>query len=115
MGIMDFDEYQKRAAETDLATAGHDQTYARMYLCMGLAGEAGEVVEKVKHIIRDKSGVVSDEAKEHLKKEIGDVLWYASQIAQSFGVSFGEAAQHNLDKLADRAQRGVLHGNGDTR
>lgn len=114
MVTMDLDEYQKRAATTD-KTTNDDVVFSRMYLSMGLAGETGEVVEKVKHIIRDADGAVSDEKRELLKKELGDVLWYASQLARSFGISFNDVAETNLQKLADRAARGVLKSEGDTR
>ena len=111
---MDLDEYQRRAAETD-TTTNTDPIFSRMYLSMGLAGETGEVIEKIKHIIRDKDGVVTDDKLELLKKELGDVLWYASQIAKSFGISFNSVAELNLAKLADRAKRGVLKSEGDAR
>lgn len=111
---MDFDEYQRRASATDTTTTD-DLTYSRMYLSMGLAGETGEVVEKIKHIIRDKGGAVSAEKLELLKKELGDVLWYCSQLAKSFGISFNEVAEMNIKKLADRASRGVIKSEGDAR
>lgn len=111
---MDFDEYQRRASATDTTTTG-DLTFSRMYLSMGLAGETGEVVERIKHIIRDKAGAVSAEKLELLKKELGDVLWYSSQLAKSFGISFNEVAEMNIQKLADRASRGVIKSEGDAR
>jgi NTP pyrophosphatase (non-canonical NTP hydrolase) len=111
---MEFDEYQARAAKTATYTF-EDSTSILMYLCLGLAGETGEVIEKVKHLIRDAGGAVTPERREHLKKEIGDVLWYASQLARALELSFDEIAQHNIEKLADRAQRGVIKSEGDTR
>ncbi|KKW32407.1 MAG: MazG nucleotide pyrophosphohydrolase domain protein [Parcubacteria group bacterium GW2011_GWA1_53_13] len=86
-----------------------------MYLSMGLAGEAGEVIEKVKHIVRDQKSVITEEKRELLKKEIGDVLWYSSQLARAFDLSFEEIAQLNIAKLSDRAKRGVIKSEGDTR
>lgn len=110
---MEFDEYQKLAARTgDFKREGE---YILMYLCMGLAGETGEVIEKVKHIIRDKDGAVSDERRELLQKELGDVLWYLSQLALHLGLSFDDVATLNMSKLADRAARGVIKSEGDTR
>ena len=111
---MEFDEYQKLAARTGVFDS-EDKNYILMYLSMGLAGETGEVIEKVKHVIRDQGGALSDEKKELLKKEIGDILWYASQLARALGLSFDEIAQLNIQKLADRAARGVIKAEGDTR
>lgn len=111
---MEFDEYQRLAARTGFYGT-EDRQYILMYLSMGLAGEAGEVIEKVKHIVRDQGSVISEEKRELLKKEIGDVLWYASQIAYAFDLSFDEIAQLNIKKLADRATRGVIKSEGDTR
>ena len=112
---MDLDEYQKQAALTDVITEGKDANFGRMYLSMGLAGETGEVIEKVKHIIRDQEGEVDAEKLESLKKEMGDVLWYLSQLAHAFNLSFNDIAEHNIKKLTDRAERSVLKGQGDTR
>ncbi len=111
---MDFDEYQKQASQT--ATFNKDDAdYIRMYLSMGLAGESGEVVEKVKHVIRDVNGVLTDEKREEIKKEIGDVLWYLSQLSRVLGISFQEAAELNITKILDRQKRGVLKSEGDNR
>jgi NTP pyrophosphatase (non-canonical NTP hydrolase) len=111
---MDFNDYQKQASRTD-KTTNDDRIYSLMYLSMGLAGETGEVVEKMKKIIRNDKGVVSNEQRDLLKKELGDVLWYVSQLAKAFDISFSEVAQANLDKLADREKRGVLKSEGDSR
>jgi NTP pyrophosphatase (non-canonical NTP hydrolase) len=82
---------------------------------MGTAGETGEVIEKVKKLIRPVEIVISDEKRDDLKKEIGDVLWYISQLAFQLGLSLDDIAEHNIKKLADRAERGVIHSEGDTR
>ena len=111
---MDFDEYQKRASATD-HTTNNDPVFSRMYLSMGLAGETGEVIEKMKKVVRNDSGIVSDEKKAELKKEMGDVLWYLSQLSKSLGISFNDVAEANLQKLADRAARDVLKSEGDSR
>jgi NTP pyrophosphatase (non-canonical NTP hydrolase) len=111
---MDFNEYQTLAARTG-DFGDKDETYVRMYLCMGLAGESGEVVEKMKHVIRDQGGELSDEKRELIKKEIGDVLWYLSQISRVLGIPFQDAAELNIKKLADRAARGVIKAEGDNR
>jgi NTP pyrophosphatase (non-canonical NTP hydrolase) len=111
---MTLDEYQELAART--ADFGNkDTNYILMYLSMGLAGETGEVIEKVKHIIRDKGGEMTEEKRELLKKELGDVLWYSSQLARTLGLSFEDIAELNIKKLADRESRGVIKAEGDTR
>jgi len=109
---MEFNEYQKRTGTTRTAQtkiAGH------LYTTLGLVGEAGEVAEKVKKIIRDDGGVITDERRELLKKEIGDVLWYISQLSADLGLSLDDVATHNLEKLASRKERGKITGDGDTR
>ncbi|MEI6864072.1 MAG: nucleoside triphosphate pyrophosphohydrolase family protein [Candidatus Adlerbacteria bacterium] len=111
---MEFDEYQKLAARTAVFNK-QDSDYILMYLSMGIAGESGEVVEKVKHIIRDAGGVVSEEKREGIKKEIGDVLWYLSQLAKELNLSFGDIADANIKKLASRQERNVLKSEGDNR
>ena len=103
---MTFDEYQKQAVTTAIYNIEHQVTYP----AMGLANEAGEVLGKVKKIIRDG---VYDRAE--IAKEVGDVLWYAAALCRDLDVSMGEVAQMNLDKLKDRQERGVLTGNGDNR
>lgn len=111
---MDFDEYQTLAKRT-ANFAGKTDEYALMYLCLGLAGETGEVIEKMKKVVRNDGGVVSDEKREDIKRELGDVLWYASQLADRLGIPFNTVAEANITKLADRAARHVIASEGDTR
>jgi len=111
---MDFDAYQKLASKT-ATYGGKDSTYVLMYLSMGLAGESGEVIEKLKKAVRNDNGIVSEERKEDLKKELGDVLWYLSQLANALGISLADVAEQNIKKLADRAERGVIKSEGDSR
>lgn len=86
-----------------------------LHWVLGINGEAGEVAEKVKKIIRDKGGKVSDADKQELGKEIGDVLWYLAVFAHHLGIQFDDIATDNLNKLSDRRKRGVLGGAGDNR
>ena len=86
-----------------------------MYPTLGLSGETGEIAEKVKKIIRDDQGVITDEKRDQIAKEAGDVLWYLSQLATEIDYSLEDIAQMNLDKLVSRAARGVLSGSGDNR
>lgn len=109
---MDFQEYQKKSRETAIyPSVGKSFVYPTM----GLAGEAGEVSEKIKKLFRDKNGIADEDTKRELQKELGDVLWYLSQIATEFELSLNEIAEKNIEKLFSRKERGTLHGNGDNR
>lgn len=111
---MDFDEYEKLAART--AIFNDSQRLYRLYdIGLGIAGESGELVEKLKKMIRDDDGQVTDEKREALKKEIGDVLWYLSQLSSALGFKFSEAAAANIKKLEDRYARDMIKGSGDNR
>ena len=85
------------------------------YPALGLCGEAGEVAEKVKKTIRDDGGVLSDQRREALARELGDVLWYLSQLATEADLDLETIAEDNLEKLLSRQERGVLRGSGDDR
>jgi NTP pyrophosphatase (non-canonical NTP hydrolase) len=109
---LDINEYQNQARRTAIyPNVGSNMTYPTL----GLSGEAGEVAEKVKKVIRDKDGVFDNDARAAISKELGDVLWYVAQIASELNVDLSNVAQQNLEKLADRAQRGKIKGNGDDR
>jgi NTP pyrophosphatase (non-canonical NTP hydrolase) len=86
-----------------------------IYPTLGLCGEAGEVADKVKKVIRDRGGEFSPEVKRALELELGDVLWYVAQLATELGLDLEQVAQANLDKLASRAARDVIGGEGDER
>ena len=109
---MDFKTYQKKARETALyPNLGSNNIYPTL----GLVGEAGEVAEKVKKVIRDKNGIFDDESKNAIKKELGDVLWYISNLCTEFEFNLEEVALGNLEKLKVRAKRGNISGSGDER
>lgn len=108
-----FDEYQAKALTT--AKSNDDEFKDIMHWVLGVTGEAGEIAEKFKKIIRDKNGNISNEDKTELSKEIGDVLWYLAVLAHQLGLSFEEIANDNLDKLKSRKERGVIGGSGDNR
>jgi NTP pyrophosphatase (non-canonical NTP hydrolase) len=111
---MEFNEYQKLAART--AHYGEkDLQYKLMYVCMGLAGETGEVIEKLKKVIRNDDGVFTEEKRKGVASELGDTLWYLSQLAQLLDIPFEDVAQMNIAKLVDRQERGVLKSEGDNR
>lgn len=110
--FMEFKEYQAKSRETAIyPNIGKNYIYPTL----GLSGEAGEVAEKIKKVIRDKDGVIDNETREMIKKELGDVLWYVSQLATELGLSLDDVAEKNIDKLYDRMERGKLKGSGDNR
>jgi len=110
--MQDFNDYQDLA----MTTAVYPQQGSNLaYPALGLNGEAGEVAEKVKKIIRDKGGVLDEEDRQALKKELGDVLWYVAAMCSETGLRMGEVAELNISKLRDRQTRDRLHGSGDER
>lgn len=110
---MTFDDYQKQALTT--AVNHYEPLMGKTIWAMGVAGEAGEVVEKWKKIVAYKDGKVGDEDLAELAKELGDVVWYIAVFAHSLGLSFEDIMQRNVTKLQSRQTRGVLKGAGDNR
>lgn len=110
---MTFDEYQIKSTETAIYPKVGGS--GLIYPLLGLSGETGEVCDKFKKIIRDKGGVISEDDKNGLVLEIGDLLWYIAQISRELGVSLGEVAELNIQKLADRKSRNAIGGSGDNR
>jgi len=108
---MEMNAYQAAAKET--AVFPPDQGI--VYTALGLASEAGEVTDKVKKVIRDNEGVFSHDAREAIKKELGDVLWYVSGLAWELGFTLTEVADANIEKLSSRFERGKIGGSGDDR
>lgn len=86
-----------------------------VYPTLGLVNEAGEVAGKIKKVFRDNYGVFDEEAVLNLKSELGDVLWYLTQLITELDLSLEEVAEYNLEKIFSRKRRGVLKGNGDFR
>ncbi len=111
-----MNEYQTQAAVYDLfKTTGNYNTVAFVEKVLGLVGEAGETADKIKKILRDKDGVISEMDKAEVAKELGDVLWYVASIARYLGVPLEDVAKMNLEKLESRRNRNLLHGEGDNR
>jgi NTP pyrophosphatase (non-canonical NTP hydrolase) len=113
---MNLNDYGKQA----LTTLASDHEYGDitpelMAQILGLSDESGEVLGKFKKLIRDKNGVMSDDDKKEIAKELGDVLWYIVTISHLLGYTLEEVAQMNIDKLASRKQRGKISGSGDNR
>jgi len=108
-----FDEYQKQALTTAHNT--HEPLMEKTIWAMGVAGEAGEVVEKWKKIVAYKGGETTQEDLDELAKELGDVVWYIAVMAHSLGYSFDDIMARNVEKLKSRKARGVIIGKGDNR
>lgn len=113
---VEFDDYQRKIVKYDLLEPEREGVSAGLIeKVLGLTGEAGETADKFKKIIRDKGGRISEEDKEEITKELGDVLWYVATIARYLEVPFSEVAKINVAKLESRAKRGKLSGDGDNR
>lgn len=113
---MNLSDYQK---ESRVTATYPDVDNNFVYPTLGLVGEAGELAEKVKKLMRDKGmftpDQVTDEIKTEVLKELGDVLWYTAQLATEFQVDLSEVAEMNIAKLQSRMERNVLNGDGDNR
>ncbi len=125
---MHFNEYQEKAAATAMYPLFIDRyesldeienNFLNMsgiiYTALGLSNEAGEVLGKIKKIIRDKNCKITDIERKGISKELGDVLWYISNLADSLGLNLNDIAQENLEKLFSRKERGMIKGEGDER
>lgn len=109
---MDFNDYQKKSR----GTAGYPAIgHPVVYPTLGLANEAGEVAGKIKKVFRDKEGHIGEETRNALKAELGDVLWYLAQVATELDLTLDEIAEHNIEKLYSRLERGKIRGDGDDR
>lgn len=109
---MTFKQYQSKSRKTALyPNLGNNFIYPTL----GLNGEAGEVAEKIKKVLRDENGVVSKEKREEIEKELGDVMWYIAQLASELNLSLENIAKKNLTKLLSRKKRGKIKGSGDNR
>ena len=121
-----FNYYQNRAKETalyrnavDSIDPGANAPNLRkllkiLYAGVGL-GESGEVQGKIKKIVRDDLGQMFENRRDAIRKEIGDTLWYLAMVAEELGISLGDVAVENIERLASRNQRGTLQGDGDNR
>lgn len=109
---MNFNDYQKQAKKTAVYP-NKGKNY--IYPVLGLAGEAGEVAEKFKKIIRDNDGKIDSEKKAEIEKELGDVLWYISQISTELKINLEDVAKTNIKKLSSRLKRNCIKGDGDNR
>lgn len=109
---MTFKDYQDKAVETAIYGAGNKIIYP----ALGLANEAGEVLGKIKKVLRDKEGNFDDiSTRVTIADEMGDVLWYLAALAKDIDVSLDQIADRNIAKLLDRRARNVIQGSGDNR
>ena len=109
---MTFDMYQGWARLTAIYPNLNNNF---IYPVLGLCGEAGEVAEKIKKIIRDDNEIISEDKKNEVAKEIGDVIWYAANLCSELGLRLDDVAELNIEKLKNRLEQNTLHGSGDNR
>ena len=109
---MTLNEYQSAAKTTAVYTSAEQRLICTV---LGLNGEAGEVAEKFKKVIRDKNSVIDEGDRREIEKELGDVLWYLAVLADTLGLDLESVAALNLEKLKSRFARGTIHGEGDNR
>lgn len=107
-----FDEYQEKAWLTAIYPNIGENIY---YPTLGLVGEAGEIANKIKKIMRDNGGILTIEKRNELIAEMGDVLWYLAALATELKTSLNTIAYQNLDKLFSRLENGTIKGEGDSR
>lgn len=116
-----LNDYQILSGQTALYP-GQGEFQGLIYCLLKLGGEAGEVLEKVGKLLRDRGiewdtdpKTWPDDVKLAIKKELGDVLWYIGGVSREMGFELQDVAETNLDKLESRQNRGMIHGSGDNR
>lgn len=109
---MNFDEYQKAALNTAIyPNRGKNLNYT----ILGMCGESGELANKLAKTIRDSNGKVTEEDREGMISELGDILWFLSATCNELGCDLNEVAERNLNKLTLRKDKGTLKGEDDDR
>ena len=112
---MSFDDYQEEAVSFAFYPKSTEWELP-FYPALGLAGEAGEVVEKIKKLMRDTDAkILTEDQKREIAKELGDVLWYVANLAADIDYDLEEIAGMNIEKLQSRKERNALKGSGDNR
>lgn len=129
---MNFNDYQKKATVTAIFNKDYEvmivpkkedgsldmsrgQLAPWVYPALGLGNEPGEVLGKLKKVIRDSQGVITPDIRAKLQAELGDCLWYLAVLAQHLNISLEDCAIDNIEKLSGRMERGTLKGSGDVR
>ena len=110
---MEFNDYQKKSHKKSLNCKIGSNKW--LYPFLGVGGEAGEIVDKAKKLLRDKEGKVNKEFVESIKMELGDLLFYMSEICCHLNIKFDEVPNANLKKIAGRWKRNTIKGSGDNR
>lgn len=111
---MDFKHYQNQTRRTAIYPDQNNQG-GLLYTVFGLCGETGEIADHIKKMLRDDNGQLTTERLDAIKKEMGDVLWYLSQICYELHTTLDQVALHNLAKLRKRQRDNTLRGSGDER
>lgn len=109
---MTFNDYQQQS-RTTAVYPNLGENY--LYPALGLAAEVGEALNKIKKVIRDDGGALTETRRNDVASELGDILWYLANLATELQVDLGDVAAQNLEKLFSRKDRGVLQGSGDDR
>ena len=109
--INTFDEFQEAATKT----AVYPDSAKILYPTLGLTGEAGEVANKDKKIIRDDDCEITDERLQQISEEIGGTMWYIAALCTDLKLNLGDVCRQNIEILVRRQERGTLKGDGDTR
>lgn len=112
MKLETLNEYQQASRRT---WGEVDMNHPIVYPTLGLTNETGELAGKIKKIFRDQAGEITEANRQELKGEIGDVLWYLTQICSQLDLTLQEVAEANIEKLYSRLERGVIGGSGDDR
>lgn len=114
---MNFDDYQKQAHKlAEYKKINEAKIPIWLFTALGLAGETGEILEKFKKYLRTYgTAPIPETLRDDIQAELGDVLWYLSELAKSLGINLSDIASYNIKKLKDRKKRGVLIGEGDNR
>lgn len=109
--MQEFERYQEFVNSMKI----YPEQYKTIYPALGLAGEAGEIAEKVKKVLRDNEGEWTDATKAAVLDELGDPLFYIAALADDLGYTLHQVMENNVSKLTSRKARGVLGGSGDDR
>jgi NTP pyrophosphatase (non-canonical NTP hydrolase) len=122
---MNFNEYQYDATKTNICMDKFKKQFPSLpenvYKVVGLSytglglGESGEVQGKIKKIIRDNGGIITEEHEKKILDELGDILWYIAMTCETLGYEMDDIAINNINKLHRRQQKGTLEGSGDDR
>ena len=113
---MNIEDYEKIAMSTLIDNHDYGDISSQLLAqVLGLVGESGEVAEKFKKLIRDKKGIISEEDRAEIIKELGDILWYITSVSNLLGSSLADVAQKNNQKLLSRKSRDKISGAGDNR